>query len=145
MFTLKMPFESLEMAVYKCLCADNPAVSEIPGPVPEPVSLVQLEIPLLFLVEPIKAPFFIHEFSIIFQTFPFRFNSKFRKSEIQGQEPILVSCLYMISEGTEAIFLRPFHNTYTYRVEIKVERGQANNTYNLSVLEVVAGDITHVN
>ncbi len=26
-----------------------------------------------------------------------------------------------------------------------VERGQANNTYNLSVLEVVAGDITHVN
>ena len=76
MFTLEMPFESLEMANYKCLCADNPAVSEIPGPVHEPVNLVQLEIPLFFLVEPIKTPFFIHEFSIIFQTFPFPFNTR---------------------------------------------------------------------
>ena len=57
MFTLEMPFETLEMAIYKCLCADNPAVSEIPGPVPEPVNLVKLEIPLFFLVEPIKRPF----------------------------------------------------------------------------------------
>jgi len=118
-----MPLKALIDLGDKLLCADDAAVGEIPGAVPETVNISQIKTfgPVFHSLH--KPPPFIDEPPVMGKSHLCALEGELPQPEIQGKETVPVVGLGMVVQGTPPIFYGFFRNPGPDGVEVDI--GQA--------------------